>query len=177
MRWAIALPTLLAAVLWTGAAPAGALAQAPGAPGVHTTWPNADKDGFGTAFGGSRVWFTHERGSLTEVFYPTIDRPDVRWLQLAVGDGRSWTVTERGAKRRFARPGRRAHGLVVPARRAGKHHADGGARSPARALRRVHPGARVRQQAAGGGSGRRPLAGAGLPCGSGGLRGGLAPLP
>jgi glucoamylase len=103
MRWGIALPTLLAAVLWTGAAPAGARAQAPGAPGVHTTWPNADKDGFGTAFGGSPVWFTHERGSLTEVFYPAIDRPDVRWLQLAVGDGRSWTVTERGAMRHSVR--------------------------------------------------------------------------
>jgi glucoamylase len=103
MRWGIALPALLAAVLWAAAAPAGARAQTPGAPGVRTTWPNADTDGFGTAFGGSPVWFTHERGSLTEVFYPAIDRPDVRWLQLAVGDGRSWTVTERGAMRRSVR--------------------------------------------------------------------------
>jgi glucoamylase len=94
---------VMAAVLATGAPAARASGQAPGAPGVRTTWANADKDAFGTAFGGSPVWFTHERGSLTEVFYPTIDRPDVRWLQLAVGDGRSWAVTERGGMRHRVR--------------------------------------------------------------------------
>jgi glucoamylase len=98
------LTMLTSAAALTGAAPAAnASDQAPGSPGVRTTWANADKDAFGTAFGGSPVWFTHERGSLTEIFYPTIDRPDVRWLQLAVGDGHSWTATERGAMRHRVR--------------------------------------------------------------------------
>jgi hypothetical protein len=55
-------------VLVGGGSPAQAAAQAPGAPGVRTTWADADKDAFGTAFGGSPAWFTHERSSLTEGF-------------------------------------------------------------------------------------------------------------
>jgi hypothetical protein len=57
----------LAAVAALGlalAAPAAcAAAPAPGAPGAKTVWTRADKDGFGTAVGGSRVWFTLSRAS------------------------------------------------------------------------------------------------------------------
>jgi glucoamylase len=54
-----------------------------GAPGDNPLWTGAAKDGVGTAksFGG-RVWFTIERGILTEVYYPTVDRPQLRDLEL-----------------------------------------------------------------------------------------------
>src|SRR3954466_568035 len=64
-------------------------ASAPGAPGQRTTWASADKDAFGTAIGrASRVWFTLSHGALTEVFYPRLDVPSVRDLELVVVDGR-----------------------------------------------------------------------------------------
>jgi glucoamylase len=48
-------------------------------------WPTAAKDGFGTSNTlASKVWFTLADGVMTEVFYPTIDRPDVRMLQFQV---------------------------------------------------------------------------------------------
>jgi glucoamylase len=63
-------------------------ASAPGAPGARSDWLNADKDGFGTAAAGrSKLWYTLERGSLTEVDYPRLDVPDVRSLQVVVSDG------------------------------------------------------------------------------------------
>jgi glucoamylase len=78
-----------AAVAGLGRAPAAAGATvAPGAPGARADWLNADKDGFGTATGTrSRLWYTLERGSLTEVYYPRLDVPDVRSLQIVVSDG------------------------------------------------------------------------------------------
>ena len=61
----------------------------PGAPGARSDWLNADKDGFGTAAAvSSKLWYTLERGSLTEVDYPRLDVPDVRSLQIVVSDGR-----------------------------------------------------------------------------------------
>src|SRR3954471_4843039 len=64
-------------------------ASAPGAPARRTTWASSDKDGFGTAIGrASRVWFTLSHGSLTEVYYPRLDVPPVRHLELVVVDGR-----------------------------------------------------------------------------------------
>jgi glucoamylase len=55
-----------------------------------TDWPTAAKNGFGTAVTlGSKVWFTLANGVMTEVFYPTIDAPKVKMLQLHVhSDGR-----------------------------------------------------------------------------------------
>ena len=53
-----------------------------GGPGDDPTWTGAAKDGVGTAFSfGGRVWFTIGRGILTEVYYPTIDRPQLRDLE------------------------------------------------------------------------------------------------
>src|SRR4051794_5866318 len=64
-------------------------ASAPGAPGQRTTRASADKDAFGTAIGrASRVWFTLSHGALTEVYYPRLDVPAVRDLELVVVDGR-----------------------------------------------------------------------------------------
>ena len=48
-------------------------------------WPTAAKNGFGTSVTlGSKVWFTLANGVMTEVFYPTIDQPKIKRLQLFV---------------------------------------------------------------------------------------------
>src|ERR1700682_1988924 len=62
---------------------------APGAPGQDAHWTSAAKQGFGTANSTtSKVWFTLADGALTEVYYPTIDIPNVQILQLViVGSG------------------------------------------------------------------------------------------
>jgi len=59
-----------------------------GAPGDEARWTEAAKDGVGTAhsFGG-RVWFTIGHGILTEVYYPTVDRPQLRDLEFLFSDG------------------------------------------------------------------------------------------
>ncbi len=57
-------------------------AVAPGAPGLDAHWPSAAKNGFGTANTlASKVWFTLNNGVMTEVYYPTLDVPNVQTLQ------------------------------------------------------------------------------------------------
>jgi glucoamylase len=80
-------PLAVLAVLLLPAAAVGA-GTAPGAPGAEATWTRADKDGFGTSTTtASKVWFTLSRGELTEVYYPRLDTPSVRDLELVVSDG------------------------------------------------------------------------------------------
>ena len=51
-------------------------------PGIDAHWPTASKNGFGTSTSlTSKVWFTLAKGTLTEVFYPTIDIPNTQTLQ------------------------------------------------------------------------------------------------
>src|SRR5215217_2658098 len=51
-------------------------------------WPTAAKNGFGTSNTlGSKVWFTLADGVMTEVFYPTVDMPNVQTLQFQVVTG------------------------------------------------------------------------------------------
>jgi glucoamylase len=58
-----------------------------GEPGDEPRWTGAAKDGVGTArSGGGRVWFTIGRGILTEVYYPTVDRPQLRDLEFLFSD-------------------------------------------------------------------------------------------
>ena len=58
-----------------------------GAPGITPRWTHRSKDGVGTAYSAdSRVWFTLWNGAISEVYYPTIDRPQLRDLQLLVTD-------------------------------------------------------------------------------------------
>lgn len=58
---------------------------APGAPGLDAHWPSAAKNGFGTANTlASKVWFTLNNGVMTEVYYPTLDVPNVQMLQLLI---------------------------------------------------------------------------------------------
>ncbi|HLJ48646.1 MAG TPA: glycoside hydrolase family 15 protein [Bryobacteraceae bacterium] len=69
--------------------------KAPGAPGRIPVWEHADKDGVGASYSpANHVWFTLWRGALTEVYYPTVDRAQIRHLLLVVSDGRSLVLHE-----------------------------------------------------------------------------------
>ena len=69
---------------------------ASGGPGIEPHWTRSDKHGVGTAYSAlSRVWFTVSKGILNEVYYPTIDRPQIRDLQYLVSDGESFVRGER----------------------------------------------------------------------------------
>ncbi|NJD62509.1 MAG: glucan 1,4-alpha-glucosidase [Deltaproteobacteria bacterium] len=59
-----------------------------GRPGIPPRWTHGDKDGIGTAYASSsKIWFTIWNGIVTEVYYPTVDRPQLRDLQYLVTDG------------------------------------------------------------------------------------------
>ncbi|MBI1872309.1 MAG: glucan 1,4-alpha-glucosidase, partial [Acidobacteria bacterium] len=61
-----------------------------GRPGIEPRWTQGGKEGVGTAYSAdSRVWFTIWNGCVTEVYYPTIDTPQVRDLQFLVTDGQA----------------------------------------------------------------------------------------
>jgi len=63
---------------------------APGAPGLDAHWPSAAKNGFGTSNTlASKVWFTLTNGVMAEVYYPTLDVPNVQTLQLIIVDATS----------------------------------------------------------------------------------------
>jgi glucoamylase len=62
-----------------------------GAPGVEPRWTHANKEGIGCAYAASsRVWYTIFNGHLTEIYYPTGDRPQVRDLIYMVSDGKTF---------------------------------------------------------------------------------------
>ena len=67
-----------------------------GRPGLAPKWTSSSKQGVGTAYSASsRVWFTISHGILNEVYYPTIDRPQVRDMQFLVSDGETFFHEER----------------------------------------------------------------------------------
>lgn len=67
-----------------------------GWPGNEPRWTQGNKDGVGTAYAhASRVWFTLCRGALSEVYFPTVDRAQLKCLQYYVTDGRSFCHAER----------------------------------------------------------------------------------
>src|ERR1700682_830723 len=69
---------------------------APGGPGVPPRGTRGAEEAGGTAYStASRVWYTVAAGILTEVFYPTIDTPQIRDLQYLVTDGRTFFHDER----------------------------------------------------------------------------------
>jgi glucoamylase len=74
--------------------PAGNVAF--GSPGIEPRWTHGGKDGLGTAYAASsRVWFTFWNGIVTEVYYPTVDRPQIRDLQYLITDGNSFFHDEK----------------------------------------------------------------------------------
>ncbi len=89
---------LVVSVLYCSALFAQATSNlAPGAPGADAHWPSAAKNGFGTANDlRSKVWFTLADGVMTEVYYPTLDVPNVQKLQLVIvtADGKVETESD-----------------------------------------------------------------------------------
>ena len=66
-----------------------------GAPGLEPRWTRGDKDGIGTAYSGSsRLWFTVWNGIVTELYFPTVDRPQIRDLQFLITDGETFLHQE-----------------------------------------------------------------------------------
>jgi len=67
-----------------------------GKPGMAPRWTRSAKDAVGTAYAdSSRVWFTVARGILNEVYFPTVDRPQIRDLQYLITDGTTFFHDER----------------------------------------------------------------------------------
>src|SRR5499433_581164 len=69
---------------------------APGGPGIEPRWTRGAKVAVGTAYStSSRLWYTLDFGCVTELYYPTIDSPQIRDLQFLITDGESFFHDER----------------------------------------------------------------------------------
>jgi glucoamylase len=67
-----------------------------GAPGVEPRWTSSEKDAVSTAYSASScVWFTVSHGTLNEIYYPTIDRPQTRDMELLFSDGETFFHEEK----------------------------------------------------------------------------------
>ncbi|MGE5321425.1 MAG: glycoside hydrolase family 15 protein, partial [Actinomycetota bacterium] len=70
--------------------------EAFGRPGLAPIWSSSAKEAVGTAYAvASRVWFTLADGIITETFYPTIDRPQIKDFQFLVSDGETFFHEEK----------------------------------------------------------------------------------
>jgi hypothetical protein len=70
--------------------------RAPGGPGIEPRWTHGAKVAVGTEYStASRVWYTLDAGCVTEVYYPTIDTPQIRDLQFLFTDGKTFFHDER----------------------------------------------------------------------------------
>jgi glucoamylase len=70
--------------------------EAFGAPGMEPRWTSSVKDAVGTAYSASsRAWFTTSHGILNEIYYPTIDRAQVRDMEFLVTDGETFVHEEK----------------------------------------------------------------------------------
>src|SRR5258708_15738662 len=69
---------------------------ASGAPGIPPRWTRSAKDAVCTSYSSSsRLWFTTSAGVLNEIYFPTIDSPQVRDLQFLITDGETFFHEER----------------------------------------------------------------------------------
>lgn len=67
-----------------------------GRPGIPPKWTSSSKEGVGTAYSSSsRVWFTISHGVLNEIYYPTIDHPQIRDIELLITDGETFLHEEK----------------------------------------------------------------------------------
>src|SRR6202167_921505 len=67
-----------------------------GAAGVSARWTSSQKDAVVTAYAGPiRVWFTVSHRTLNEIYYPTIDRPQTRDMELLFTDGETFFHEEK----------------------------------------------------------------------------------
>jgi glucoamylase len=70
--------------------------EAFGKPGIEPRWTHSNKSGVGTAYSASsHLWFTIWNGIVTEAYYPTVDRPQLRDLQYLVTDGKTFFHEEK----------------------------------------------------------------------------------
>jgi glucoamylase len=70
--------------------------EAFGKPGIEPRWTHSNKAGVGTAYSASsHLWYTIWDGIITEVYYPTVDRPQLRDLQYLVTDGATFFHEEK----------------------------------------------------------------------------------
>ncbi|HEY3369064.1 MAG TPA: glycoside hydrolase family 15 protein [Symbiobacteriaceae bacterium] len=85
-----------------------------GWPGTEPRWTHGNKDGVGTARStSSHIWFTLARGVLTEVYFPTVDRPQLRELQYLITDGETFCHQERDLESQVAPIARHVLGYQV----------------------------------------------------------------
>ena len=67
-----------------------------GGPGLEPRWTSSRKDAVSTAYSAaSRVWFTVSHGTLNEIYYPYIDRPQTRDMELLFTDGETFFHEEK----------------------------------------------------------------------------------
>lgn len=70
--------------------------QAPGAPGIEPRWTTSAKEGIGTAYHtSSQVWYTVSHGIINEIYFPHVDSPNTRDLQLLITDGETFCHEEK----------------------------------------------------------------------------------
>ena len=89
-----------------------------GAPGLPPRWTSSEKQTVGTAYSASsRVWYTIAHGILNEIYYPTIDRPQVRDFGFLISDGETFFHEEkRDLDRSFEYLDREALGVRLTSR-------------------------------------------------------------
>ena len=89
-----------------------------GAPGMPPRWTSSEKQTVGTAYSASsRVWYTISHGILNEIYYPTIDRPQVRDMGFLISDGETFCHEEkRDLQRSFEYIDHEALGVRLTAR-------------------------------------------------------------
>ena len=67
-----------------------------GGPGLEPRWTSSRKDAVATAYAASsKVWYTMSHGTLNEIYYPTIDRPQTRDMELLFTDEESFFHEEK----------------------------------------------------------------------------------
>ncbi len=70
--------------------------EAFGAPGLEPRWTSSVKDAVCTAYAASsHIWFTCSHGILNEIYFPTIDHPQMRDMGFLVSDGESFMHEEK----------------------------------------------------------------------------------
>ncbi len=58
-----------------------------GSPGLPPRWTSSEKDAVSTAYAAAtKIWFTASHGTLNEIYFPTIDRPQTRDMELLFTD-------------------------------------------------------------------------------------------
>jgi glucoamylase len=77
--------------------------EAFGRPGIQGSWASARKVQVGTFYEGGKtanspLWFTQAEGTLTEVYYPTVDQAQIKDSQFLISDGASFLNQEKEIK-------------------------------------------------------------------------------